>query len=692
MRVLKPDDIGSVDAVDPEAGSRQSTAQQTPFDWVRRNKLTALVSFVIIIFLMIMFVYWIAVAKNHRWYTSDNPRDTYVGSQDVLQVMAKLWVDARTSCAQIEKEDIPFLPNMEETYKVQDRMIEDHQEELGPLVGWKVGTTNRDMWPTFNLDEPTRAPLFNKYVRFGDVSGSWEREGCGPFHIYEGEFAFVMGSTLEPREGEYTEGEVLAAIGSVAPAIELVSSRADTWCLGDLMAWYTGDFPDPLAAMASCQADAGISGLVVVGPEVGAGEGWAAGLANLSLQLSAQSSAQPPTIITNSAARVLDGPLSSLTWLANHLRRHRRPLLKGHLVISGGVAVHVGDDEIGRRFDVTVQASLRGPSAPPTAVRLSLGEGPMISPGVQSPDLYGGAERLAAARKACAPLPSDQVQLLSNMEEAYTVLDHMAVNFTDVLGPLGGWKVGAFDSGDGPIAAPLFAQDVAQGPLNKSFTQLCGYWGVEGEIAVTMGADLPPKEGEYTAEEVWAAVSHVQAAIEILGTRMPSHCPAYVPGEGDAEGWSPFGDGAAHALATCLADGGMNAFVLLAPPVEKEELPQPALVEGLSGLKEARLELEMHCGTQPRAAVLKTSPPIATDPLLTVRWLANRLSARGLPLKQGHLIMTGMQEMVLQGDPAIDPAAIQGQCRVRASVMFHPAGTNSTWNSADLVITDFPAA
>lgn len=36
-------------------------------------------------------------------------------------------------------------------------------------------------------------------MRFGDVSGSWEREGCGPFHIYEGEFAFVMGSTLEPR-------------------------------------------------------------------------------------------------------------------------------------------------------------------------------------------------------------------------------------------------------------------------------------------------------------------------------------------------------------------------------------------------------------------------------------------------------------------------------------------------------------
>lgn len=66
---------------------------------------------------------------------------------------------------------------------MQDRMIEDHQEELGPLVGWKVGTTNRDMWPTFNLDEPTRAPLFNKYrVRPLAVVARLRAMCCAPIH------------------------------------------------------------------------------------------------------------------------------------------------------------------------------------------------------------------------------------------------------------------------------------------------------------------------------------------------------------------------------------------------------------------------------------------------------------------------------------------------------------------------------
>ena len=108
---------------------------------------------------------------------------------------------------------------MEEAYFVQDKMSWAY-EAIG---GWKVGAPTADAEPMF-------APMPAAWI-----SGS----GCemrGRTHRYRGleaEIAFLMGEDLPPRKATYSRDEVLGAIASCHPAIEVFGDsicRSYTGC------------------------------------------------------------------------------------------------------------------------------------------------------------------------------------------------------------------------------------------------------------------------------------------------------------------------------------------------------------------------------------------------------------------------------------------------------------------------------
>jgi 2-keto-4-pentenoate hydratase len=124
---------------------------------------------------------------------------------------ADLLLDARRTNKPIADLPVHLRPTtLEEAYFIQDRMSWAY-EAIG---GWKIGAPTPDATPTF-------APMPAMWIT---CSGCEMR---GKMHRYRGveaEIAFKMGADLPPRATPYTREEVIAAIASMHPAIEVLES------------------------------------------------------------------------------------------------------------------------------------------------------------------------------------------------------------------------------------------------------------------------------------------------------------------------------------------------------------------------------------------------------------------------------------------------------------------------------------
>ena len=147
-------------------------------------------------------------------------------------------LDARRTNCPIDDLPEPLQPtDMEEVYSIQDAL----SNSFGYAGGWKVGSGTPDGVPLF-------APMPRAWVAPG---GSIL---IGHTHRYRGleaEVAFLLGQDLPQRSTPYTREEVLAAVASAHPAIEILESA----------------FVDPtLANRMSMLADLQMHGGFVYGP------------------------------------------------------------------------------------------------------------------------------------------------------------------------------------------------------------------------------------------------------------------------------------------------------------------------------------------------------------------------------------------------------------------------------------------
>ncbi len=131
---------------------------------------------------------------------------------ETLTQIANILLDARR-----ETRPIPDLPpelvpaNMDEVYAIQDEVA----AAFGAIGGWKVGAPSAEATPMFcPMPAAWMAPSG------GVLSGPrWQFRGI------EAEIAFLVGQDLPPRPGQpYTREEVLAAMASCHPAIEVLET------------------------------------------------------------------------------------------------------------------------------------------------------------------------------------------------------------------------------------------------------------------------------------------------------------------------------------------------------------------------------------------------------------------------------------------------------------------------------------
>jgi 2-keto-4-pentenoate hydratase len=97
-----------------------------------------------------------------------------------------------------------------------------------PLFGWKIAATSVAGQKHINVDGPLAGRLLREKAF---ENGAELPFGANHMRVAEAEFAFRMGRDLPPRAGPYDVGDVLAAVDTLHPAIEVPDSRFDDFTI-----------------------------------------------------------------------------------------------------------------------------------------------------------------------------------------------------------------------------------------------------------------------------------------------------------------------------------------------------------------------------------------------------------------------------------------------------------------------------
>lgn len=95
-------------------------------------------------------------------------------------------------------------------------------------VGWKIAATSEAGQKHLQVDGPLAGRLLANRVH---PDGAPIVLGNNQMKVAEAEFAFRLGRDLPPRPQPYELGEVLAAIDTLHPAIEIPDSRYHNFCI-----------------------------------------------------------------------------------------------------------------------------------------------------------------------------------------------------------------------------------------------------------------------------------------------------------------------------------------------------------------------------------------------------------------------------------------------------------------------------
>jgi 2-keto-4-pentenoate hydratase len=177
--------------------------------------------------------------------------------------------------------------------------------------------------------------------------------------------------------------------------------------------------------------------------------------------------------------------------------------------------------------------------------------------------------------------------------------------------PVAGFKIGCttavmqrFLNIDQPCAGRILETDVHASPVSlphASFHRV----GVECEIAVRLGQDLPPREVAYDRRSVADAVATCMAAIEIVDDRYVDYTKLNAP--------------------TLIADDFFGGCVLGAAHSRWEALSEIAGTMFLNG--------------EPVGS--GTGAQVMEHPFEALAWLANTLASRGQCLSADDIVLTG---------------------------------------------------
>jgi 2-keto-4-pentenoate hydratase len=186
------------------------------------------------------------------------------------------------------------------------------------VAGWKIAATSQAGQRHINVDGPLAGPLLDRRALPPGVAASL---AGNHMRVAEAEFAFRFGTRLASRAEPYTVDEVVAAVRSLHPAIEVPDSR------------YV-DFTKVGAAQLI--ADCACACWYRIGHPVEAN--WRH---DDLIQHTVTAHRNGEVAGTGSGANVLGDPRLALTWLVNELSAHGRGIDAGDVVMTGTCLVPV---------------------------------------------------------------------------------------------------------------------------------------------------------------------------------------------------------------------------------------------------------------------------------------------------------------------------------------------------------------
>ncbi|MDA9465763.1 2-keto-4-pentenoate hydratase [Bradyrhizobium sp. CCBAU 53415] len=248
------------------------------------------------------------------------------------QVLVKHWRDG-TKLDALEARLRP--QSRAEGYAVQAAL---ERQTSGTLFGWKIAATSEAGQKHINVAGPMAGRIMSDTVIADGGAASMRGN---EMRVAEPEFAFRMGRDLPPRATPYTADEILAAVETLHPAIEIPDSRF-------------ADFAS--AGEAQLIADDACAHLFVLGAATSAD--WR------GMDLVAE---RPQITLRGEryighGRNVLGDPRVALAWLANELRGLGITLRAGEVVTTGTchppLPIQAGD-HLAVDFGVLGKASVR---------------------------------------------------------------------------------------------------------------------------------------------------------------------------------------------------------------------------------------------------------------------------------------------------------------------------------------------
>jgi 2-keto-4-pentenoate hydratase len=203
------------------------------------------------------------------------------------------------------------------------------------------------------------------------------------------------------------------------------------------------------------------------------------------------------------------------------------------------------------------------------------------------------------------------------LAEAYDVQDELVKLMIPLLGPSRGYKIGLTSPRmqqmcglDQPVAGGILERRIHRTEARLAVADFVRL-GIESELCILLGADLPLQAWPHTREQVARSIGSVAAAFELVDDRGADYSRLD-----------------AHSL---IADNSWNAGVVLGEPMP--------LGGHCAGVDVGALDGVLFVNDRPIDR--GNSADALSHPFEVVRWLSEHLRDRGSHLRAGDLVMTG---------------------------------------------------
>lgn len=231
-----------------------------------------------------------------------------MSAADLAARMLELW----DLGGNVDRTALALPTTLPEAEALQDRLTALRVARGERPLGYKIGFTNRTLWPLYGVHHPIWGPLWD--TRFTQLEGTDARASLAGFAEPRLEPEIVVGLARTPESDD--PQAVFDSLAWVAHGYEIVQSPFSGWRFN----------------AAESVAAQGLHGALIVGPRKSRSHfaGWQA-LASFSIELFLDDR----LAASGDGTQVLDGPVQALAHLVRELAARGRALPPDAIVTTG---------------------------------------------------------------------------------------------------------------------------------------------------------------------------------------------------------------------------------------------------------------------------------------------------------------------------------------------------------------------